>query len=78
MPETRVAELLGDLQLDALISQRAEVQVLKGALWKDQGSERIKVVGPENFLFVIREAEGAIEITEPLGLNSHLSEDQRD
>ena len=56
---------MGDFQLDAPISQRAEVQVLKGALWKDQGSERVIVVGPENSLFVIRGAEGALEITEP-------------
>lgn len=69
-PETRVVELVGDFQLDAPISQGDEVQVLEGALWKDQGRERVEVAGPENRV-VIRVVGGPI--TELLWKDCHLS-----
>lgn len=37
MPQTLVLELVGNVQLDALIFQKAVVQVLEAALWRDQG-----------------------------------------
>lgn len=51
-PEAGVVELVGDFQLDAPISQRAEVQVLEEALWEDQGRERVEVAGPENCVVI--------------------------
>lgn len=53
-----MVELLGDLQLDGPVAQRAEIQVLEGTLWRPQGSERVKVVRPENARLAITGGRG--------------------
>lgn len=68
---------MGDLQLDSLVAQTGKVHVLEAALWRDAGRERVKAGEPENSCLAAKEVEGALEITERPGMNSHLSDLQR-